>query len=419
MATHRAPPTLTQPLCIQAGGQQQPSPGSQSGAALATTLLVLSFLPAAAAHGLISLADLTALTILKDSAAAASTAHQVRIILLGGAFGGLAGPPSGGAAWVAASAAAAAAQAVHGEAGGHQAADGVTAVGASISWHCCADFGEAVMLQALQGQLHAERVAEAVALELLPATCCGLLPGLRLAGGREARAVEELLGASGQRVLTATVLVAHPPLRTLLLDDGGALYAGLWSQGAMAELASSLPGAGAGVGAGAAQGRLWALPQRLALQSLAAGALHIMTPNSCLMVQPATLAPLSGTGDAAAAPTAAASAAAVAPVAVGPCSVAWQLLPPGDALPLGVFSSVCSSGHPAADVPLTLALLGVLRCVRPGWLEGTWPLMSLLLDEKALSEALRREGSDAAQVREGLGGVGRNEQCGGRVWRYS
>jgi hypothetical protein len=338
----------------------------------------LSFLPAAAAHGLLLLPDLVALATLHEPAVVA-VARELRLMLIGPGFGGAVGgvvPPADPSARVATGT----------EAGGAAACGGVIFAGPHAPcWLLCdADFGEAAVLQALQSQLRTDRAAEAAAAELLPATCCGLVAaGLRGAGAAGAEAPlqaavgAELLGPGARHAAccaAAAALAAHAPLRTLLLSDAAALYQGMWAPQPMAGMAAVLDGAPA------SPARPWALPHRLVLQSLAAGALHVMAPAGCLVLEPAA-AQGQGRG-------------AQKGVLHDPHALSWRML-------RAAVPAEPPEGSPlrSPDAPAALGLLAACRMARPGWLDAAWAAASLQLDEAQLSEALRRDGQHAKQVR--------------------
>lgn len=312
-----------------------------------------------------ALPDLLALLQLRDAPAAARAHRELTLLLLGGGFGG--GLSAGGGASA-------------GLRDGPAAVDAGMApwpgAGEGAAAACDADFGEALVLWALQGQLSADQAADAVAPGLLAATCSGLAAGEdpcgAAAGAARASAVQRLLADAGEAAAHAAALAAHAPLRSLLLSEPPALQRALWAPQAQAELAAVLGGGPA---------RPWALPQRVTLQSLAAGALHVMLPGGTLLLQPA------GPGfEAQTAPAAGAAPAG---------DLSWQLLPAAAAEPAAEQGPASPRAPEAAS---TLGLLAACGCARPGWLEGAAAVVGLLCDEAAFAEALRRQGASVKQV---------------------
>jgi hypothetical protein len=332
----------------------------------------LTFLPAAAAHGLVPLGDLLALITLPEPAAAAS-ANELRLLLLGPGFaaeGAMVAAPAAacglGAMAVPASPGAARGQEMAWTDGGTPV---VTACGAGSFGP---DLGEAWLLAAAQLVLSPEKAAEALAPALLPAVCSGLNVAAEGEGAAVA-AARVLSGGGAAGLSAAAALAGHGPLRAALLAAPAAAWQGL-SGGGGGGGGAQRPPSWARSLSGIPPAALWGHPARLALQSLAAGGLLVMLGGGggCLLVQASKGEQGAGTR----------------------ARLSWQQLPPAAPLPA---AALRVSGPAGAEAPLSLGLVALLRCVsRPGWLAPTAVLVGALREEAALSEALRRPGADAA-----------------------
>ena len=270
--------------------------------------------------------------------------------------------------------------------------------------------GERSQLLHLQGQLSVNRVLDAVREVMLAGVVAGLQPGVSvpaLVAAVRSSLHGVLLQPEGLplpqlQAAVASALVGHAPLRSCLLADIKALKSGI--VGLRAALV-------AGLLSGVERGALWALPQRVLMQSLIKGVLYVMTPSKlvplCPLVRHAGgqaalmhssamgLLPIAVTTQPSAVAAAAivlnrgqssisgGSAAAVAPNDDVPRA------PDADAAAVGLHDSLNAavSAHAVGEARRLLGLLVVLAAVGPLVVEVVGELLSLMLAEQVLGEA--------------------------------
>ncbi|KAF8057641.1 hypothetical protein HT031_005990 [Scenedesmus sp. PABB004] len=234
------------------------------------------------------------------------------------------------------------------------------------------DAGLGSTLARLQAALPPESAMALLQAPLLAAVVSGLQP----AGdaGSAAAARPQPGAAAAQQATPAltdavAALVGHAPLRACVLTDVRLAYA---------KLAAASPSLLVALLAGAARPGFWALPQRLAVQSLLLGRLLVMAPGGEAAHAPA-LAPVPAQGGGGGGGGAPAEPRLRACLAVPRLSAAVLAAARGA---VGANLSPAAAPYLLAQLELLAGLRGALGHELP------WLLLRLLLDEQMAMEAL-------------------------------